>query len=144
MAPQGTRVRLRSERASLPAPRYEGRISLEQALLRRRSIRDFTPLPLALAELSQLLWAAQGVTNPDGFRTAPSAGALYPLDVQVLAGNITSLAPGHYKYLPYGHDIARLGTDDKRLALSRAALDQPSARRLQPCSSCVPSMSEPL
>lgn len=126
MAPQGTRARFRSERISLPAPRYEGRISLEQALLRRRSVRDFTFLPLALAELSQLLWAAQGMTNPDGFRTVPSAGALYPLDVHVLAGNVTNLAPGHYHYLPYGHDLAGRGTDDKRLALSRAALDQPS------------------
>ena len=69
---------------ALPQPSFEGGLSLEEALARRRSIRDFDDTPLTLAELGQLLWAAQGITNELGFRTAPSAGALYPLEVYLL------------------------------------------------------------
>ncbi len=66
-------------RISLPPPDRTGRIPLEQALARRRSLREFAARALTEQELSQLLWAAQGITHPDGLRTAPSAGALYPL-----------------------------------------------------------------
>lgn len=65
----------------LPEPRYDSEISVERAMLQRRSIRDYTDEPLSLDEVSQLLWAAQGITEPNGFRTAPSAGGTYPLNV---------------------------------------------------------------
>jgi nitroreductase len=63
----------------LPPPRFEGPISIEQALLSRRSVRTFSRDPLTVDDLTQLLWAAQGITHSQGYRTAPSAGALYPL-----------------------------------------------------------------
>jgi hypothetical protein len=66
------------DRVALPTPRYDSATSVEEALLKRRSIRDYKDEPLTLAELGQLLWAAQGITDLAGFRTAPSAGALYP------------------------------------------------------------------
>ncbi len=88
----------------LPAPRFDGSSSLEAALSERRSVREYTNEPLTLAELSQLLWAAQGVTARYG-RTAPSAGALFPLEVYVDAVRVDGLAPGVYKYRIGDHDL---------------------------------------
>ena len=70
-----------SETVKLPAPEYDSPTSVEAALYARRSVREYQDLPLTLAEVSQLLWAAQGITGPWGYRTAPSAGALSPLEV---------------------------------------------------------------
>ena len=85
------------EEIALPAPRLKGEISLEETLAARRSVREFTEEELTLEELSQLLWAAQGVTAAWGGRTAPSAGALYPLEVYV------ATADGLYHYVAQGH-----------------------------------------
>ncbi|HSB55457.1 MAG TPA: hypothetical protein VLD58_13940, partial [Gemmatimonadales bacterium] len=57
----------------------------------------------SLEEVSQLLWAAQGITDEHGYRTAPSAGALYPLEIYLLVGAVDGLETGTYKYLPSGH-----------------------------------------
>jgi hypothetical protein len=84
----------------LPEPLDSGEISVEEALLERRSIRNYKDEALTLAEISQLLWAAQGITDPGGYRTAPSAGALYPLEVYVVTGNVEGLQAGIYKYRP--------------------------------------------
>ena len=116
----------RHERISLPRPRYQSRTSIEQAISRRRSMRDFRDRPLVLSELSQLLWAAQGITHRSGYRAAPSAGALYPLDVYVLSGNITGIDVGTYKYLPHEHSLLHYASGDKRMVLRQAALDQPA------------------
>ena len=109
----------------LPEPRYDSDVSIEQTLLQRRSIRTYTGEPLRLEEVSQLLWAAQGITDPRGFRTAPSAGALYPLEVYVVAGDVKNLACGIYKYEPEEHELALLISGDKRSELADAALRQP-------------------
>ena len=116
----------RHKRISLPRPRDQSLTSIEQALSRRRSVRDFRDRPLVLSELSQLLWAAQGITHRSGYRAAPSAGALYPLDVYVLAGNIAGIDVGTYKYLPAEHSVLHDTSGDKRMALRHAALDQPA------------------
>jgi SagB-type dehydrogenase family enzyme len=113
------------ERISLPTPKYEGRISLEKSLFNRRSVREFNNRPLSLAELSQLLWAAQGMNHRGGFRTAPSAGALYPLDLYVLAGNVSGLHSGLYKYSSRKHGLVKISSEDKILRLRLAAFDQP-------------------
>ena len=97
-------------------------------LLARRSIRAFQDKPLTLPELAQLLWAAQGITHPDGYRTAPSAGGLYPLEVYLLAGNVEGLTQGLYHYWPDLHDLSRVATGDRRAALSDAALGQEALR----------------
>ena len=78
----------------LPTPVFDGGVSIEHALAAHRTIRRFSGTPLRLAELGQLLWAAQGVTHKAGYRTAPSAGALYPLELFVIAGNVDELTPG--------------------------------------------------
>jgi SagB-type dehydrogenase family enzyme len=109
---------------ALPEPKLEGRLSVEAALARRRSLREFAPQPLPLAAVSQLLWAAQGITHPDGLRTAPSAGALYPLEVYLVAGAVSGLRPGVYHYRPRTHRLAALSAGDVRAGVAAAALDQ--------------------
>ena len=89
----------------LPEPRTDGGISVEKTLQERRSIRSFGKDGLTLNEISQLLWAAQGVTDDKGHRTAPSAMAKYPLQVYLLAGNVTGLPTGVYHYSPQGHNL---------------------------------------
>ncbi|GAB4410498.1 MAG: SagB/ThcOx family dehydrogenase [Anaerolineales bacterium] len=117
-----------SDRIALPTPRYDSATSVEEALLKRRSIRDYKDEPLMLAELAQLLWAAQGITDLAGFRTAPSAGALYPMEVYAVVGNVTDLAAGVYKYHPAAHALERTATGDRLAELSKAALGQSAVR----------------
>lgn len=112
------------EAIKLPEASHDGKVSLEKATLERRSVREFKDAPLTLAELAQLLWAAQGTTSPSGFRTAPSAGALYPLEIFVLAGKVDGLSPGVYRYGPKNHDLSRTGEGDRRADLCAAALNQ--------------------
>jgi len=114
----------RSVIIELPEPRYDSNVSIEQSLLLTRSIRSYTDESLTLQELSQLLWAAQGVTDPKGFRTAPSAGALYPLELYVVAGDVQGLSPGVYRYDPDEHVLVRTMEGDKRAELAEAAVWQ--------------------
>ncbi len=108
----------------LPEPRRTSRVSVESALGQRRSVREFKDEALSLEDLSQLLWAAQGVTAPDGGRAAPSAGATYPLETSAVVGRVTGLEAGVYRYRPAGHRISLVAEGDRRKALARAALDQ--------------------
>ncbi len=93
---------------ALPAPRKDGAVPVETALATRRSVRSFTPQALTAAELGQLLWAAQGVTGPDGKRTAPSAMHLYPLELAVVVQNVDGVARGAYRYVPARHALELL------------------------------------
>lgn len=104
---------------TMPAPHDDGPMSLEEALTTRRSVRSFTGRHLTFDDLSQLMWAAQGRTEPDGAgRTAPSAGGTYPLEVYVATPD------GTFHYLPEGHSLETLGGADLRAALADAALAQ--------------------
>jgi len=109
---------------SLPEPKHNSGVSLEQTLLLRRSVRSYKLEPLSLEETSQLLWAAQGVNDVRGFRTAPSAGALYPLEIYVIAGNVQGLSQGVYHYVPDKHELLKVADGDKRHELAGAALSQ--------------------
>lgn len=113
----------------LPEPKYDSKVSIERALLQRRSIRTYKDESLTLSEVSQLVWAAQGVTGSRGLRTAPSAGALYPLEVYVVVGNVKDLADGVYKYKPSGHELLKISDGDKRTELYTAALSQSCIKR---------------
>jgi len=113
----------------LPEPKYESDTSVEKALLERRSVRRYKDEPLTLGEVSQLLWAAQGITDQRlGFKTAPSAGALYPLELYVLVGNVDGIARGVYKYVPRGHELLKVVDEDLRDSLAVAALRQSCVR----------------
>jgi SagB-type dehydrogenase family enzyme len=119
-----------TDEVPLPSPALKGKLSVEEALARRRSVREYRKDALSLAEASQLLWAAQGVTERrEGFRTAPSAGATYPLEVYLVAGNVSGLAPGLYRYDPGRHCLIRAIAEDIRSKLSEAALGQPWVRQ---------------
>jgi SagB-type dehydrogenase family enzyme len=99
----------------LPKATRQGRLSIEEALAARRSVREYTDEPLGEREWSQLLWAAQGITHADGLRTTPSAGALYPLEFYL------TTATGFYHYQPRPHQLRQLSGEDLRRALCGAA-----------------------
>ena len=108
-----------SEEIRLPTPKYTGKLSLEEALTRRRSERSYYPNQLTNEQISQLLWAAQGITEPQwGFRAAPSAGSCYPLEVYLVNPK------GVYNYIPQSHSLKLTLKDDQRPSLARAALGQ--------------------
>ena len=114
---------------ALPMPRLDGHCSLEAALHRRRSVRGFGDEPLALVEMAQVLWAAQGVVGADGVRTAPSAGALYPLEIYAVLGRVAGLAPAVYKYLPEVHGLRLWAENDRVHDLAGAAWNQHFMKR---------------
>jgi len=117
---------------TLPSPALTGKVSVEEALSARRSHRSFTNEAISAEDLSQLLWSAYGITYPlsgypqtqGGLRTAPSAGALFPLKIYVLIGKVRGIEPGVYRYSSRGHKITRVIDRDVREELSTAALRQ--------------------
>ncbi len=111
----------------LPDPQFEGDVSLESAIRTRRTVRAFDGRALSLDQLSQLLWSAQGITEKGGFkRAAPSAGALYPMDIFAVvgAGCVEGLDPGVYRYEPEGHSISPGKRGDARGDVANASLWQ--------------------
>lgn len=120
-----TEPEIESEPIDLPDPVLESDMSLEAAIKRRRSIRDFKDTALPLKSVGQILWAAQGITEPvRGFRAVPSAGALYPLEVYLVAGRVEGLPAGVYRYLPATHQLVLVTEGDRRSQVSAAALSQ--------------------
>lgn len=116
-----------SDIIQLPAPSFKSNTSVEEALLKRRSVRNYSNRQLSLSEISQILWAAQGITDKEnGLRTAPSAGALYPLEVYLIAANIKDFDAGIYKYNPQNHTLMKIAAGDKREAIYNASLKQES------------------
>lgn len=105
----------------LPAPKLKGNISVEETIFKRRSVRDYKTDALSLEQLSQLLWAAQGITAADFFRAAPSAGASYPLELFVIAGNIKGLDAGIYHYNVKEHSLSLHMKGDVREKLGTTA-----------------------
>jgi len=100
-------------------------MSVEEALFRRRSVREYSPQSLTLEEVSQLLWATQGVTSSQrGFRTAPSAGATFPMEIYLVVSRVDGLASGLYRYDPYENSVQMEVEGDLSRKLARAALDQ--------------------
>jgi len=108
----------------LPKPVLHGNQSLGQLLQKRRSIREYRDENIALADVGQLLWAAQGITHEQGYRTAPSAGALYPLELYLVAGNVDGLSPGVYRYFPEKHQLLLTSPGKYLDALAKSALGQ--------------------
>ncbi|HWI81393.1 SagB/ThcOx family dehydrogenase [Ramlibacter sp.] len=109
---------------ALPAVAQEAGASLRSALLRRRSVRDYASQPLPLAAVARLLWAAQGITAGEGRRTAPSAGALYPLELHLVAARVNGLAPGAYRYAAPSHSLHRVTGESVLPVLAQAAFSQ--------------------
>ncbi len=119
------------EVVKLPPPRLDGKLSVEAAMLKKKSVREFKATPLKLAEVSQLLWAANGNLPMDAVTSSttkvlPSAGGLYPLEVFLVCGDRTveGVAAGVYQYLPKGHGLKLIQGSDRRTLLGSAALGQ--------------------
>jgi SagB-type dehydrogenase family enzyme len=119
----------------LPSPQLKSKVSLEETILRRRSVRRYRREPLDLPQLSQILWSAQGITGTRGFRAAPSAGATYPLEIFVVVGKQGVIAgeakqapeelqAGIYHYEAASHSLILHKPADLRPDLARATLDQ--------------------
>jgi len=116
----------------LPAPSLKGTMSVEEALQQRRSRRQFLDRELSMEQLSQILWSAYGITVKrddypvlrGGLRTAPSAGALYPLEIYVMVGNVKGVEPGLYKYNSKDHSIRCTISEDLRKEASSSAYNQ--------------------
>lgn len=113
----------RQKMIDLPIPKLKGSVSVEQAIAMRQSVRQFTAAPLSLAQISQLLWAGQGITRNWGGRAAPSAGASYPLELYI------TLKEGLFHYRPENHKVENITSDDVRAHLADAALGQDAVRR---------------
>ena len=111
----------------LPPAKTQGTVAVEQAIDQRRTVRSYMPKVLSLDQLAQLLWSAQGITGNTGLkRTAPSAGALYPMDVYVVAGqgSVAQIEAGVYHYEPHRHILSLVAKKDLRDGVARAALSQ--------------------
>ncbi|MDD8019572.1 MAG: SagB/ThcOx family dehydrogenase [Acidobacteriota bacterium] len=107
----------------LPAPAKDSSFSVERAINERMSIRSYKDTPLTLKEVSQLLWASQGIVA-SGRRASPSAGATYPLEIFIAAGKVEGLKPGLYRYRNKEHSLELIKEGDLRKSLSNAALGQ--------------------
>ena len=112
---------------SLPRPSVSGGKPLERCLQERRSCRSFGDASLSVEHASQLLWAAQGVTGLGGLRTAPSAGAVYPLRTYLIALRVERLPSGAYLYGPDEHSLTLWKAGDLRPELLGAACNQDEA-----------------
>jgi SagB-type dehydrogenase family enzyme len=123
-----------AEQIALPSPHgYQG-LGLEETIQRRRSIRDYTPQPLSLEELSRLVHAAQGITDHNrGFRAAPSAGALYPIETYAVVNEVAGLESGLYHYAVAGHALEQLRIGNLRAELMVAGIAQEMLRQAQVC-----------
>lgn len=118
-------ARTYSEEISLPKPKIKGTLSVEKALNERRTIRVFKDAPLTLAQVSQMLWSAQGITDPaTGKRVAPSAYEVYPFTVYMLVRNVTGLAPGLYEYLPKSHALGDLKLEGANELFANAGVQE--------------------
>jgi len=119
-------VRKKEAPIKLPPPSRKGKISIEEAISKRRSFRRFRAQPLSLAQLSQLLWSAQGITGTGGRRAVPSAGATYPLEIFVVISEqgIENLAAGIYHYDVDNHSLSLHMKGDLRQKLADTALGQ--------------------
>ena len=115
-----------AEVVKLPPPAYQGKMSVEEALKKRRTVRQFSNRGLDLAQVSQLLWGTDGLSDPRGLRTAPSAGATYPLELYLVVGErgVAGLAPGLYRFRPDSHSLELTQKGDLRTPVARASLHQ--------------------
>jgi len=120
-------TRGKEHQMNLPKPRLNGEASVEQAIKHRRTIRSYLSKPLTLEQLSQIFWAAQGITGDRGYkRSAPSGGALYPMDIYGIVGDngVKGLKAGIYHYDPHKHAASLITEGDLRKDVARSSLSQ--------------------
>jgi SagB-type dehydrogenase family enzyme len=124
--PSQYKVYTDANKIELPKPEYIG-MTVEEAIKKRRSVRNYSTKPINKAQLSQLLFAAQGVTGKmygNALRTAPSAGALYPFEVYIIANNVQDLPQGIYHYSVLDHTLELVKPGDFHSQSVDAGLSQ--------------------
>jgi nitroreductase len=140
---------------TLPPPQLKGRSTLEETIAKRRSVRAYRAEALTLSQLSQILWAAQGLTGGETLKTAPSAGATYPLEIFVFTGKrgITSseaqrtlgeIPAGICHYEPHSHSLSLHKPGDSTSDLARAAVNQEFVLEAPWTLSSAPSIIGPV
>lgn len=125
--PEAYKTYPESKKIKLPQPTILTDISLDHTLRKRRSMRNFSKKPLPKEQLSYLLWASTGIQRMEfgyEFRTAPSAGALYPIETYLVINNVEDILNGVYHYSILKHQLEELKTGDFGIEISHAALDQ--------------------
>ena len=122
----GPAATLGAEVVKLPPPAYKGTVSVEEALKARRSVRQYASRSLNLQQVSQLLWAADGLNDPQGKRTAPAARAAYAVDLYLVAGErgVADLAPGVYRYLVADQALEQVAKGEFRAKVAQACHHQ--------------------
>jgi len=123
----------RAVEISLPQP-SKSSVSLDEALASRRSVREYTHEPVSFEAISRILWACQGVVGGGERRTAPSAGALYPLEIYLVAQRVDDVEPGLYKYKPKANTLTTIQQQELTARLAARALEQESVRN---CAACI-------
>ncbi len=116
----------------LPKPNVTGGGALWEIIERRRSVRAYAEIPISLEQVSQLLWATQGITGRVGgyeLRAAPSAGALYPIETYLSVHKVTGIEQGLYHYTPSSHYLDQLKKGDYSTTVASSALDQQMAKK---------------
>lgn len=111
---------MKTKTIKLPEPALKSTFSVEQAIKDRRSVRNYSDRPISTEQISQLLWAAQGITDERGLRAAPSAGAIYPLEVYIIKKD------GLFHYNAHGHSLDVILDEDLRSKLALASWGQSS------------------
>ena len=136
-----------STQIRLPLPSQKGSMSLEEAIARRKSIRNFAPEPISQSQLSQILWATQGISGTSGrYRTVPSAGATYPLEIFIACGKngVEEIDDGIYHYDIAQHSLTLRHKGDIRLELARQHWSRDSSMKPRWISLSVPYITGPL
>ena len=113
----------------LTNPSFKSNVSVEEALKSRRSVRDYSDEPITLEEISQLLWAGQGITNERSFRTNPSAGAAFPMELYLASHNVTGVEPGLYHYSPQYETLTLVKESSLREQMSDIEVYQKNVRK---------------
>ncbi len=116
-----------ARRIELPEPNSDTKMPLDTALRRRRSVRHYSDAPISRADLSYLLWASTGIQRKEQgyeFRTAPSAGALYPIETYLVVNRAEKLQQGVYHYAVQNHALEQLRVAVLGDALAMAAMGQ--------------------
>ena len=117
---------------NLPEPKDLSGMSFNEALLKRKSIREYSLEPIQLDQLSYILWAANGIRNREAsqeFRTAPSAGALYPIETYLVVSDVSDLNPGIYHYSVQKHELETLKKGKFTREMVRAGMGQEMLRK---------------
>ena len=116
------------EKIKLPDPQQSNCNAIEEALFKKRSIAKYKNVPITCSDLSQVLWASQGIAESKDPKKSPSTEALFPLEVYAIIANVIGIPAGIYQYRPHTNELVRIAAGDMRNEIAKAALGRKSVR----------------